>query len=90
MFSKRIGNMGIIYVADQAKGPKNRVVDGDCADLRFGEERILVRALKTIGLGRYSGLIYGFEPSYAEEYKGLSTGQLIEFDESEIFGCGSP
>jgi hypothetical protein len=51
------------------------------------DERVLVRSIETIDRGRYRGTIYGFEPSFATEHKGLSVGQCVEFEEENVFGC---
>jgi hypothetical protein len=51
------------------------------------DERVLVRSIETIDRGRYRRTIYGFEPSFATEHKGLSVGQCVEFEEENVFGC---
>ena len=89
MFTERQEGQGIVFVGHHVPGSqiKTSVSAGDSVTLRIGDEHVLVRDIKPIGAGRYKGVIYGFEPSYALEYEGLELEQDLEFDESHIFGC---
>ena len=44
---------------------------------------------QTLGNGKYSGTIYGFEPPHLTNLKELSLNDFVEFDEGQIFSCSS-
>lgn len=88
MFIERGPNDVIIYVGD-GHILKHTISNGDSVTLISGDESVLVRDVLVLSPGQFSGTIYGFEPSFATEYKGLELDQRIEFAERHIFGCNS-
>ncbi|WP_267123658.1 hypothetical protein [Xanthomonas sacchari] len=85
MFIEREPNEVIFYTAGELI--QHTIIDGDKLTLRSrAGEDILVRDVKVLGHDRYSGTIYGFEPSRAIEHAGLRLEQLVDFHESNIFG----
>ena len=62
------------------------ISDGDEVTLRSTDQDVLVREVAIVEPGRYSGTIYGFEPSRALERNGLSLDQRVEFSEKQVFG----
>lgn len=67
------------------------IIDGDQLTLRSrAGEDVLVRDVKVLGPDRYSGTIYGFEPSRATEHADLKLDQRVEFHESYISACDAP
>jgi hypothetical protein len=89
MFDKRGNGQGIFFVSNHIPGQpiKSAVNEGDSVTLRKDGEDVLVRSVKAVGSSRYTGIIYGFEPSYELEYQGLNLGDEVEFEEQHIFGC---
>lgn len=62
------------------------ISDGDRVSLRSGDETVLVRDVSVDGPGRFSGDIYGFEPSHATEVNGLRIGERVQFENRHVFG----
>jgi hypothetical protein len=89
MFDERTKGQAIVFAADRAPGQpdKTAVGDGDSVTLRKDGEAVLVRSIKALGSSRYTGIIYGFEPSYELEYHGLNLGDEVVFEEKHIIVC---
>lgn len=89
MFDTRPTHFGIMFLASFRPGTpfKNSVEEGDSAELRIGEERILINDLRIIGDQSYRGKIQGFTPSYSIEFNGLKLGQEVEFNLNHIHAC---
>ena len=86
MFVEREPNEVIFYTAGELI--QHTIVDGDKLTLRsHAGEDVLVRDVKILGPDRYSGTIYGFEPSRATEHADLKLDQHVEFHERNIFGA---
>jgi len=49
-----------------------------------GGQRILVRNIKPLGRGKYRGVIFGFSPSFSQEYQGLKVGDDLLFDADDV------
>jgi hypothetical protein len=84
MFNERKGQR-IFFVSNQLN--TKAINEGDSVTLRKDGESILVRAVKVLGSSRYSGIVYGFEPSRELEYQGLSLGDEVQFEGKHVFGC---
>lgn len=85
MLAQRGPNDVVFYMAGEII--RHTVIEGDELTLRSsGGQDVLVRNVRILGPDRYSGTIYGFEPSRAIEHEGLQLEQQIEFHESNIFG----
>lgn len=89
MFDKRTGPIGIMYLGSYHPGApfKDSVAKGDSAELRIGEERILVHNLQIDNEHSFRGIIQGFTPSYSFEFKGLKLGEEVQFTHDQIFAC---
>lgn len=88
-FDNRDHGAGITFVrAAPRDAVKQKVEDGDDVTLKIGDEHILVRDARLIAPGRYSGRIYGFEPSHQTEFGGYHLEQDVEFTESQVYTCG--
>ncbi len=89
MFNKRSHGLGITYVSSYEPGTKfkNSVENGDEVTLKIDNESILVRNVQIKGNGKYSGTVYGFEPSIELTYKDLSLDDEVEFEEINIISC---
>lgn len=89
MFSDRNPALGITYVGSDVPGQnvKNAVVDGDSVALQLLNESVLIRDISTIYPGKFSGIVYGFEPSRAIEFGGLKVGDIVNFSERHILLC---
>jgi hypothetical protein len=84
MFADRGPTDVVFYTAGELI--KHTVIEGDELTLRSREgEDVLVRNVRILGPDRYSGTIYGFEPSHATEHAGMELEQQVEFHESNIF-----
>ena len=57
---------------------------GDSIVLDGGDQRILVRDVKSLGKTKYRGVIFGFSPSFKHEYQGLRVGDDLLFDAGEV------
>ena len=90
MFTERPQGQGIVFVANHSPGTplKNSIADGDTVTLHLGEEHVFIQGVTSLGSGRLKGVIYGFEPSFGVAYQELQLDQAVEFDESQVFGCG--
>ena len=64
------------------------VDDAKHAELRLGDEAVLVGRIRREGDGAYSGEIYSFEPHHGLEFEGLKIGERIAFGEEHVFTCG--
>ena len=89
MFTERPKDQGIFFVWRHGLNTSSRtsISASSTVTLRIGDERILVRDIASISLNLYKGVVFGFEPSFGVEYKELKLGQLVQFNESNIFGC---
>jgi hypothetical protein len=89
MFSDRNPTLDIIYVGEDVAGQKskNSIVDGDSVVLKLLEENVLIRDVGTIYPGKFSGVVYGFEPSRATEFGGLRLDDIVNFSESHVLLC---
>jgi hypothetical protein len=89
MFDERNKGQAIVFSAIRIPGlpTKSTVTDGDSVSLRKDGEDVLVRSVKAVGPSRFTGIIYGFEPSYKFEYEGLNLGDEVEFEEKHIIAC---
>jgi len=83
MFVERGPNETIFYTSGRLI--RHEIRDGDELTLRSGDQDVLVRDVRILGPDRYSGTIYGFEPSRVTEHHGLQLDQKIEFREPNIF-----
>jgi hypothetical protein len=86
MFNSRGPNDVTFYTAGNIV--RHTLNDGDNVTLRSGDKTVFVREVVTISAGRFSGTIYGFEPSHLTACNGLELDQQVEFQEHHIFGCG--
>lgn len=91
MFEERNRGQSIVFSVNDALEERTEasVANGDSVSLRKDGEDVLVRDVKAIGPARFTGIIYGFEPSYGLEYHGLNLGDEIEFEERHIFACSA-
>jgi len=89
MFDERNEGQAIVFSADHVPGQpmKTAVSDGDSVSLRKDGEDVLVRSVKAAGHSRFTGIIYGFEPSYELKYHGLNLGDEVQFEEDHIIAC---
>lgn len=69
---------------------KSEIQDGDDVVLRLEAESVLVRNIRRDREGRYSGEVYGFEPSFSLEFGGIRVGETVTFDERNVIGCHTP
>lgn len=90
MLSKRDNNVGIIFSGPypNGQGMNYEICEGDNVILKIKDESILVRNIQILATGEFRGEIYGFEPSFSEEFKGYCIGQQINFLEENIISCG--
>ena len=89
MFSVRPAGASVGYSGWHKPGQKIRlsIEDGDDVVIKIGEERVLVRDIRSTASGQYCGTVYGFEPSCVTEYKGVALGQQVAFEEKHVFTC---
>jgi hypothetical protein len=89
MFSDRKPTLAITYVGSEVPGQKvkNSINDGDSVALMLLGESVLIRDVGTIYPGKFSGIVYGFEPSGATEFGGLKIGDIVNFSESHVLLC---
>lgn len=89
MFDDRNKGQAIVFSANHVPGQpmKTAVSDGDSVSLRKDGEDVLVRTVKAVGRSRFTGIIYGFEPSYELEYESLNLGDEVKFEEKHIIAC---
>lgn len=89
MFTDRDSGVGILFMSKVVPGKKikNSITDGDEVTLKIGDEDILVRDVVAISPGKFSGTVYGFEPSHTVEFSGLKLGQSVEFQERHVISC---
>jgi hypothetical protein len=89
MFDERDKGQAMVFAANRALGQpvKTAVSDGDSVTLRIDGEDVLLRSIKVLGNARYTGIIYGFEPTYELEYHGLDLGDEVVFEEKHIIVC---
>lgn len=88
LFTKKLSERGpneTIFITE-GKELVHTVTEGDNLTLHSGDQDVLVREVSILGPDRYSGTIYGFEPSRATEHNGLHLDQRIEFHDKNIFG----
>ena len=90
MFLKRTPGVGIIYADSypNAGKMKNTPQKGNSVILKIDKENILVKIEEILSNETFKGKIYGFEPSFSEEFKGLKLEESIEFQEVNIISCG--
>ncbi len=84
MLAERVPNETIFYTGGTLV--RHTIAEGDRLSLRSGDQSVLVRDISIIGIDRYAGTIYGFEPSHATEHNGLRLDQRIKFWDKNIFG----
>jgi hypothetical protein len=89
MFSDRNPTLDITYIGADAPGQKskNSIDDGDSVALRLLDETVLIRDISTIYPGKFSGVVYGFEPSQATEFGGLKVGDIVNFSDRHVLLC---
>lgn len=89
MFSDRSPTLEIIYVGADVSDQKIKksISDGDSVALQLQDESVLVSDVSTIYPGKFSGVVYGFEPSGATEFGGLKLGDIINFSDYHVFLC---
>jgi hypothetical protein len=89
MFSDRNPTLGIIYVGADVPGQKikNSIIDGDSVALMLLNESVLISDVSTIYPGKFSGVVYGFEPSGATEFGGLKLGDIVNFSDYHVLLC---
>ena len=88
MFSYRDQARKIIYTGNPMN-MKSSVANGDAVTLKRENTDVYVINTQTLGNGKYSGTIYGFEPPHLTNLKELSLNDFVEFDEGQIFSCSS-
>lgn len=89
MFRERQTGMGIFFSGDSHRGAtiENYVENGDKVILKVGTESVLVKDVETLDNGKYRGIVYGFEPSFAQEFQGIAIDQSVDFEERNIISC---
>lgn len=89
MFADRDRTLAITYVGTNATGQKtkNSIVDGDSVALQLLNENVLIRDVSTIYPGKFTGVVYGFEPSGAAEHGGLKVGDIVNFSDYHVLLC---
>jgi hypothetical protein len=90
-FSKRRPGDSPVSVHNVPLGaplPLGGVAQARTAVLKKGEERVLVRNIKSQPDGSFVGQIYGFEPSFALDFEGMKVNDQIAFDDAHVFSCG--
>jgi len=89
MFSDRNPTLDIIYVGEDVAGQKlkSSINDGDSVVLKRLNENVLIRDVGTIYPGKFTGIIYGFDPSGATEFGGLKVDDIVNFSESHVLLC---
>lgn len=89
MFDDRNKGQAIVFSANRDPGQpiKIAVRDGDSVSLRKDGEDVLVRSVRAVGHSRFTGIIYGLDPSYELEYQGLNIGDRVTFEERHIIAC---
>jgi hypothetical protein len=92
MFEVRPSDVGPLVVQNftPGQGFDAHVREGDSAELRIVQQRVLIRAIERAGALSFRGEIFGFEPSFETEYSGLQIGQIVEFEERHIFSVSGP
>ncbi|MEW7993630.1 MAG: hypothetical protein AB2652_09010 [Candidatus Thiodiazotropha endolucinida] len=87
MFTEREPGQPIVYVRSHSPGNilDDSINDGNSVELRIENERVLVRDIESTSNNNYKGIIYGFEPSFLTEFKGLKLDEVITFGERHIF-----
>ena len=88
MFSYRDPARKIIYTGNPMN-MKSSVANGDAVTLKRENTDVYVINTQTLGNGKYSGTIYGFESPHLTNLKELSLNDFVEFDEGQIFSCSS-
>ena len=88
MFTEREDGKSIIFVRS---GPrlKDSVNDGDQVVLKVDSESVIINDVKALDNNKYEGTVSGFEPSYSEQFKNISIGDLVEFTSKHIISCSS-
>jgi hypothetical protein len=86
-FDARPDGVGIIFSADVM--PKTQAANGDRVVLRIGRESVLVKNVVVLGVTRFSGEVFGFEPSFSDVHAGICVGDVVEFDHGNVVSCGS-
>lgn len=91
MFDHRSEGIGPFIVGKHSPGAqiKLSIDNGDLVTLKIGEVRVLIRDVEVTATGQYKGIIYAFEPSISTATHALQLEQLVEFSESQVFGCQS-
>ncbi len=90
MFTERRPGSGIFFAGTYSQNtqPKNTVENGDQVVLHIDEESVLVKDI-LLGDSRYSGHVYGFEPSFSIELGGIKLDDEVKFEEKHIVSCSS-
>ncbi|MGQ0650871.1 MAG: hypothetical protein ACT4P4_01180 [Betaproteobacteria bacterium] len=90
-FAKRDRGAAPIVAQDIGLGqplPAHKVGEAKHAELRMGNEAILVHDIRPDGDGAYSGEIYSFEPHHGVVFDTLRLGDRIVFRDEHVFSCG--
>ena len=89
MFSDRYPTLDIIYVGEEVPGAKikNSINNGDSVVLKVRDESVLIRDVGTIYPGKFTGVVYGFDPSGATEFGGLRLDDIVNFSEQHVLLC---
>jgi hypothetical protein len=69
--------------ADSSKSTQ-AIEEGGTAVLHGGSQRILVRDVNSLRNGKYKGVIFGFSPSFAHEYRGLKGDDEMSFSADDV------
>jgi hypothetical protein len=70
--------------ADAPVGAWRSIKEGGTAIVDGGEQRILVRNVRSLGDDKFRGTILGFSPSFQHEFQGLKVGENLLFSRDEV------
>ena len=89
MFEKRTEGRGIFFTSSHTPGQilKSTIEEGDDVILKIDNESVLVKNVKLLSNNNYSGIVYGFEPSFALDFNGVKIEDEVKFCEENIISC---
>ena len=79
----------ILFVGTGPNLPERQILTGDNVILKKDDESIQVKSVKAQSDGTFTGVIYGFQPSFGTEFEGegLKLDDTIAFQEKHVFSC---
>jgi len=91
MFKERAEGKGIIFTNNHTAGQKlkDTIEDGDNIILHIEGEQVLVKNVTLQSNNNYSGVVYGFEPSFSLEFNGLKIEDEVNFSSEYVISCSS-